>query len=98
MALTRLGNTIYTTTPDELAGQFVLLGAVATATSANATVVVHDEVGGTPSSPKLNIRIAAADTTQHIDLSDSPIRFEKAIQVAGIANMALTLIIKEVGR
>lgn len=98
MALTRIGNTIYTTANDELVGKFVLLGVVAASTGANASVVLHDESGGTPSTPKLPIRIAAADTTQHVDLSQSPIRFETAIQVAGITNMALTLIIKEVGR
>ena len=99
MALDRRSNTAYTTTPGRVAGRFVLLGVILTATGANARVVFFDEDTGSPSgTEKLDLRVAISGETKFFDFSSTPIRFESALNAGTVTNASVTAIFKEVGR
>lgn len=99
MALTRLANTIFASTDDQLVGKFILLGILFTSTGVNSSFELHDEDSATPVAASIKFAFESdlrADS-RFFDFSKTPVRFEQAINVFNMTNAAITLIIKEIG-
>jgi len=97
MANKRNANTFYIDTQysaaaDELAVKNVrVTHIIATSTGVNATCIIADS----SVADKIEIRIAADDTTQIFDFADNPIVFSTSIRPTTLTNMHLTCIINE---
>lgn len=101
MANTLNGNTWYidtahSTSANDLVRASVLVTyIIVTATSASAVLVLSDVQGTAPA--KLELRVAAADTSQLFDFSYKPLLFPNGIQVTTLTNCKAMCIISSTG-
>lgn len=98
MAVTRNGNTIYIDAtgdiPDTLGAAALYI--VVTATAANAVVVFRDQHVSTPP-VKLDLRVAAAGSTQIFPFESAPVVFPTGINVGTLTNAYVTIIYRRQG-
>lgn len=98
MANVRSANTWYVdTTYSTIAESLVVkgirvLGVVVTATAANGTIVLKDEVTAAPI--KLDLRVPTSGETRHFDFSNTPIRFPNGIRPV-LTDAVVTVILEE---
>ncbi len=95
MAVDRRNNIIYFDGDGEIEGRFRLLGFCVSGSGGAASAILHDESGGTPSSPTINLSAPSGETLC-VTLPAS-IRFENAIQIDSSSNIKGTLFIEEMG-
>jgi hypothetical protein len=99
MANTRNSNTFYidtgySTIAESLAVKGIrVLGVIVTATSANAILVLSDEIAAAP--VKLSLRVATSGESAQFLFGDTPIRFPNGIRPTTVTNCVATVIIEE---
>lgn len=89
-------DTVYSTSDHDLARKSTLVAYVTiTATSANAILVLGDIQASAQN--KLELRVAAAGTTEQFSFEQTPVLFPNGIRVLTLTNCTATCIIKNVG-
>jgi hypothetical protein len=93
MANTYNGNTLYFDAAGSLReGTLIKVTSIlVTAESANAVVVLTDAA---TNSTKLELRVAAAGTTEQFDFSESVLIFPTGVEVTTLTNANVTLMVK----